>query len=138
LDPQARRAVLHHEALHARVRDPLQQVLLQVLSRAMRPMGLGLVYQRYLVQRELNADHAALSACHGDDLPLLTALRTAIDGDSGLVSAGLAGALEARLQYLETQQLPKWPHSGLATRVWISLGAILVTAGEGFLVWCHW
>ncbi len=139
LDPEARQAVLHHEAQHARVHDPLQQVILQVLAGALRPLGLGMVYQRYLVQREINADKRALAASQGDDLPLLTALQAAVGADAGMVSSvGLVGALEARLHYLETHESPLWPPSGLPIRLWVSLGAVLVTLTEGLLVWCHW
>lgn len=140
LDPAARRAVLFHEALHARVRDPLQQVILKVLSDALRPLGLGVLYPRYLVQREINADKRALAACQGDDLPLLTALQAAVGAnpESVVSYVGLAGALDARLHYLETHQSPDWPPSSLAIRLWVSLGAVVVTLTEGLLVWCHW
>ncbi len=139
LDPAAQRAVLFHEALHAQVRDPLQQVILKVLSDALRPLGLGVLYPRYLVQREINADKRALAACQGDDLPLLTALQAAVGANPESVSyVGLAGALDARLHYLETHQTPDWPPSSLAIRLGLSLGAVLVTLTEGLLVWCHW
>lgn len=139
LDNSAQTAVLHHEAAHALARDPLQQVFLQVLSDALRPLGMGLLYQRYLIRREINADAMALAACQGDDVPLLQALHAVVDSHSHFASrVGLAGAFEARIQYLETQETPSWLDSHLRGRLFASVAAILLTVGEGWLVWCHW
>ncbi|RIV20867.1 hypothetical protein D2Q93_11395 [Alicyclobacillaceae bacterium I2511] len=51
LDESARKAVLYYEVAHVWARDPLQQTLLQVLSYALRPLGMASLYQRYLIRR---------------------------------------------------------------------------------------
>ncbi|NMP24839.1 M48 family metalloprotease [Sulfobacillus sp. DSM 109850] len=139
LDNPARTAVLHHEAAHARVRDPLQQAILQVLSEALHPLGLRSLYKRYLVRREITADAAAVAACQGDDLPLLTALQAAVNSAPRQASrVGLAGALEARIQYFNTHQIPAWLDSTIQFHLIVSVAALALTVTEGWLVWCHW
>ena len=139
LNESERLAVMHHEAAHAANHDPLQQVLLQILSQAFSPLGMGALYQRYLVQREIRADQRAVAACQGDDTPLLAALKAAVGSNVALVSpVGLAGALEARIQFLETHHPLSWSNSTLRLRMYASMMAILLTLGEGWLVWCHW
>lgn len=139
LDDSARTAVLHHEAAHARVLDPLQQASLQVLSDGFRPLGLAALYERYLIRREIIADARAIAACHGDDLPLLTALQAAVGPKPGVSSrVGLAGALEARIQYLDSHKMPTWLDSRIRFRLAVSLASAVLAAIEGWLVWCHW
>ncbi len=139
LDESARTAVMYHEAAHALARDPFQQALLQILSEAFKPLGMGSLYRRYLVQREIYADQTAVRAFQGDDLPLLTALKAAVESAPSLPShVGLAGALEARIQFLTTQQPMAWSDMRLRFRFYASGLAVLVTIAEGILVWCHW
>lgn len=138
LDEPARTAVMHHEAAHARFRDPLQQTLLQVLAAALRPLGMGALYRRYLLQREVAADAVAVSACGGDDAPLLYALLTVAKPRATMVArVGLTGALDARMEFLESQKPPAWWDQRLRFHVMSSTVAICLTLGEGLMVWCH-
>lgn len=138
LDGPARRAVMYHEAAHALAHDPLQQALLQVLAQTLQPFGMQALYQRYLLRREVAADALALSACGGDDRPLLTALLAAATGPAGLESrVGLAGALEARIRYLDTGQAPPWWDQGIRNRLLVGTAAVVLTFGEGLLVLCR-
>lgn len=138
LDESAQRAVLYHEAGHVMARDPLQQTILHVLAQALQPLGLGLLYQRYLLRREILADRLAIAACEGDDVPLLTALLAATESAAADESrVGLAGALEARLSFMETGQLPSWWDQHVRYRLLSTGVAILLTVSEGILVWCH-
>lgn len=138
LDNPARVAVIYHEAAHAIARDPLQQVVLQALSEALPLFGMRLIYQRYLIRREINADAVAIAASEGDEAPLLSALKAAVDFAVPMVShVGLADALDARLDYIETRYPPPVLSSGLWLRLMASSAAILLTIGEGWLVWCH-
>lgn len=138
MDESARRAVLYHEAGHAIARDPLQHTLLHILTQALRPFGVGRLYQRYLLRREILADTLAISACGGDEEPLLKALLatgTSMAPDASRV--GLAGSLEARIAFLETGQLPSWWDQHVRYRLFSTGVAVLLTIGEGVLVWCH-
>lgn len=141
LDEDARQAVMHHEAAHARMRDPLQQSLLLVLSHAMGPFGLRTLYHRYLVRRELIADQAALTASGGDDVPLLSALvamtRETEQSLDTRTYAGFASAMQARVQFLETGLMPAWWDGSIRYRLLSSGIAVALTVGEGLLVWCH-
>ncbi len=138
LDESAQKAVMYHEAAHVLAHDPLQQALLQVLSYALRPLGMTGLYQRYLIRREIVADTIAVAACDGDDVPLLMALLAATESPLDFASrVGLAGALEARIQFIETRRLPPWWDHHLRYRLVSTLVAILLTLGEGLLVWCH-
>ncbi|MDA8344978.1 MAG: M48 family metalloprotease [Thermaerobacter sp.] len=138
LDGPARRAVMYHEAAHALVRDPLQQTVLQVLSEALRAFGMQALYQRYLVRREIVADTLAVSACGGDDQPLLSALLAAAGGSAGVEArVGLTGALEARVRFLETRRAPSWWDRCIGTRLMVGTAAIALTVAEGLLVLCR-
>jgi len=141
LDETAQVAVMHHEAAHARMHDPLQQSILLVLADAFGPLGLRALYKRYLVRREILADQAALGACNGDDIPLLSAL-LAVSGGQGLPGTvasyvGLAGVMEARVEFLETRNLPRVWDADLRYRMLASVMAVVLTIGQGLLVWCH-
>lgn len=138
LDEPARTAVMYHEAAHALFRDPLQQTLLQVLATALRPLGMGALYRRYLLYREVAADAVAISACGGDDAPLLNALLAVARPNATMVArVGLTGALDARMQFLESQKPPAWWDRRLRFHVMSSTVAICLTLGEGLMVWCH-
>lgn len=138
LDDSSRKAVMYHEVAHVLARDPLQQTVLQVLSGALQPFGVGALYRRYLLRREIEADKLAISACGGDDVPLITALLAATQSLSSQDErVGLAGALEARLHFLETCQFPSWWDRTIRYRLIATLMAISLTIGEGLLVWCH-
>lgn len=128
LDESAQRAVLYHEAAHVLARDPLQQTFLQVLSVALRPLGVASLYQRYLFRREILADELAIFACEGDDVPLLTALLAAAESaatDESRVS--LAGALEARITFMETGSFARFSHccGDCTKRLWNSFSSEL-------------
>ncbi len=138
LDPAAQKAVLYHEAAHAMFFDPLQQVVLQIVAFALQPLGMGSLYRRYLLHREIVADGFAVSACAGDDTPLLSALLIAADSHASQVSdVGLLSALEARIYFLETHQLPPWRGPELKFHLISSSGVVLLVLGQGLLVWCH-
>ncbi|PSR34087.1 MAG: hypothetical protein C7B46_06710 [Sulfobacillus benefaciens] len=138
LDGAAQTAVMYHEAAHAMSRDPLQQVVLQILAFALRPFGLGALYQRYLLHREIAADRLAVAACSGDDSALLTALLIAAKSHVNQVSeVGLLNALEVRIQFLETQRLPSENDMDLRLHLLSTTGAMLLVLGQGLVVWCH-
>ena len=138
LEPRARRAVLYHEAAHAYARDPLQQCLLQVLADAFPPVGFRQLYARYLTHREIVADAFAVQGCEGDEVPLLTALQVMLSGSVHPVTqVGLAGALDARLQVLDTHQWPAWGDVSLRYRLLSAAMGILLTVGEGVWVICR-
>ncbi|MDO8201603.1 M48 family metalloprotease, partial [Conexibacter sp. CPCC 205762] len=73
-DPQLR-ALIAHEAAHARRRDGLRQLAGELAAQslfflpALRPLGA-----RRATEAELNADAAAVEACGGDARPLARAL----------------------------------------------------------------
>lgn len=141
LDDHAQKAVMHHEAAHVRMHDPLQQSILLVLANAFGPLGLRALHKRYVVRREILADKAALAACKGDDIPLLQALLAASRGQvlSGTVASyvGMPGIMEARVEFLETRKVPRVWDGDLRVRMFASVMAIALTVGQGLLVWCH-
>lgn len=138
LDEASRQAVLYHEAGHVLARDPLQQMVLKVLAQALSPFGFELLYQRYLLRREILADTLAISGCEGDDVPLLKALLVVAESATAHeFKVGLAGALEARISFLESGQLPSWWDQHVRYRLLSMAIAVLLTIGEGLLVWCH-
>ena len=138
LDEQAQSAVMYHEAAHARVRDPFQQTLLHVLSHALQPLGMRALYDRYLIRREVLADSAAIAACHGNDAPLLTALLATVGSTPPTETrVGLTGAMEARIAFLETGQVPSWWDQHMRQRMFSASVAVCLTVAEGLLVWCH-
>ncbi len=138
LDDASRKAVMYHEVAHVVARDSFQQTVLQVLSSALHPFGLKALYRRYLLRREIEADQLAISACGGDDVPLLTAILIATRSmPSQGERVGLAGSLDARIQFLETSQYPSWWDRTIRYRLLATLLAVSLTIGEGLLVWCH-
>lgn len=141
LSEPAHQAVMFHEAAHARVYDPLQQLLLAVLADAFGPFGMRALYNRYLIQREIAADQVALAACGGDDIPLLSALMAVARGQNRQETAGgyagLDGVMEARLSFLETGSAPRVGSGLVHYRLLASLSAIALTIAQGLLVWCH-
>lgn len=138
LDESAQKAVLYHELAHVLHHDPLQQSFLQVLSKALRPIGIGSLYDRYLVRREILADSFAISACKGNEVPLLTAM-LAVAGNAKFeeARADLAGAMDARISFMETGLFPGWWDQPIRFRLLSTVFAIALTIGEGMLVWCH-
>lgn len=138
LDTAGKTAVMHHEAAHAAARDPLQHLFLQVLSDVLPLFGMRSLFRRYLTRREINADAMAIAALAGNDMPLISALKAAVEVTPPPVShVGLAGALAARLEYMDTRSSPPVMSSGLWLRMAASSFAMLVAIGEGWLVWCH-
>ena len=121
-------AVLEHEAYHVHNRDPSRIMLA-------RAIGLGFFYlpalrplrDRYLLERELEADRSALRSC--GRRVLAGALYRIVPGSSWsnvAPAAGLAGTdmLEARVVQLETGEAPVLP--GVSRH---SLAVTSVTAG---------
>ncbi|QQE77644.1 M48 family metalloprotease [Alicyclobacillus sp. SO9] len=138
LDSAGRRAVMYHESAHASARDPLQQTILQTLSLSFGPLGMTQLYNRYLVRREILADVRALDANGGNDVPLITALLTAVQSEPGLeTQVGLTGAFEARVEFISTGRIPTWWDTALRLRFVPTLLAVSLTIGQGVLIWCH-
>lgn len=138
LDESSRRAVMYHEVAHVLAHDAFQQSILKVLSGALPFLGLGELYRKYMLRREIEADRLAIKACDDDDVPLIKALLVASQSMSGQETrVGLTGAFEARLQFLETRQLPPWWNRKIRYRFMATFIAIFLTAGEGLLVLCH-
>ncbi len=138
LDESSRKAVMYHEIAHVLAHDSFQQSILKVLSGALPLLGLGELYRKYMLRREIDADRIAIKACDDDDVPLITALLVASKPTLGHeVQVCLNGTLEARLQFLETRQLPPLWNRQIRYRLMATFIAILLTAGEGLLVLCH-
>lgn len=141
LDKEALVAVMHHEAAHARRYDPLQQSLLWVLSDAFGPFGMEALYRRYLVHREILADESALDAFGGDDVPLLSALVATVAGqgypEAETWYAGLAGVVEARVEFLETGYAPHLFDTSMRNRLMTSALAVALTTLQAIVTWCH-
>lgn len=138
VDNSARRAIAYHELAHVRNRDSWQQAFLQILAKALGPVGIGALYKRYLVRREILADAFAIDASEGDDAPLLEAMLAVARAPGNLMPrVNLGGSLDARIAFMETGMLPDWWEGSAKTRL-ISTGiALLLTVGEGMVVWCH-
>ncbi|KUO95380.1 M48 family metalloprotease [Ferroacidibacillus organovorans] len=138
LDASAQRAVLYHELAHVIAGDTFQQSFLQALSAALHPLVVSLLYKRYLIRRELLADQFSISACEGDEVPLMTALlAVAQSAVTHEPQVSLAGAMQARLNFMESGRLPRWWDTSLRNRLLSTLIAILLTLGEGILIWCR-
>jgi Zn-dependent protease with chaperone function len=138
LGDRARTAVLYHEAAHARMRDPLQQGVLAALTQALPWLRIRTLYDRYLIRRELLADTLAIEECDGDDTPLLEALIATVGYHSHSAPVvGLTDALQERIRFLETKRMPAWGDGPMRYRLISTVLAILVTALQGLLVWCH-
>ncbi|MBI4491654.1 MAG: M56 family metallopeptidase [Chloroflexi bacterium] len=96
-------ALLLHEREHLRQRDPLKVGLGKLLaSAAFFVPALGALYRRYLVEKELAADQAAIRA-QGGTTPLAAALVRLLDHGAfpnPVWSAGASEAIEARIDAL--------------------------------------
>jgi Zn-dependent protease with chaperone function len=95
-------SLLLHEREHARQRDPLKVAVGRLLVAMMFFMPLASsLYHRYLVEKELAADQAAI-AVQGQSRNLARALLTLIETTAPRPSAGAsaAEALEARIAAL--------------------------------------
>jgi Zn-dependent protease with chaperone function len=138
LDSAGRKAVMYHESAHAAAHDPLQQTILETLSFSFGPLGMTQLYNRYLVRREILADVCALEANEGNDVPLITALLTAVKSESEVkTQVGLTGAFEARVEFISTRRVPTWWDNTLRRRLIPTILAISLTVGQGLLIWCH-
>jgi len=138
LDGPGRHAVLYHEAAHVMARDPLQQAILQVLARALPPFGMDALYERYLLRREVFADSLAISACGGDDEPLISALLVVAQSTHEMeAGVGIEGGLQARMEFLKTGEIPGFWDQQMRYRLEATGSAVLLTLAEGLLVWCH-
>lgn len=125
LDPDQLRAVIAHEAHHARQRDPLRILFARVLGDslfflpALRRLGDG-----YATMAELAADRAAIGANGGDARPLAGALVAFGDGPGPAV----VGIAPERVDHLLGQQ-PVWqmPVALLAWAGVVTLAIVIVS-----------
>jgi beta-lactamase regulating signal transducer with metallopeptidase domain len=103
LPPRELEAVLLHEREHLRRLDPLKVAAGRLLaSTGFFVPVLGALYRRFLVEKELAADRAAIAA-HGDDVSLSAALIRLVERRATLrppLGAGAGEALEARIDAL--------------------------------------
>lgn len=139
IDEPARTAVVYHELAHVLNRDAWQQLFLQVLANALGPVGVGTLYKRYLIWREILADSLAIAACQGNEVPILEAMLAIArtyprDSDTNI---NLVGALDARIAFMDKGTLPEWWGSNVKFRVTSTIIAVLLTFGESLIVWCH-
>ncbi len=138
LPEESLRAVLYHEFEHASARDPLQRFFLQLLAEAFPGFGFQELLQAYQLRCEVNADAASITACGGDDLPLLSALIMASKHtDTESLQVGLTAIMEARITFLETKQLPPLFSKRISYRVSSSIFTAAVFVGQGVLIWCR-
>ncbi len=138
VDEPARRAVAYHELAHVLNRDSWQQMFLQILAKALGPVGIEALYKRYLIRREILADSFAIDACDGDDAPLLEAMLAVARAPGNLEPrVNLGGALDARIAFMETGVVPGWWEGNAKSRLLSTAIALLFTVGEGLIIWCH-
>lgn|GEM_PF-5094380 len=138
LPEESLRAVLYHEFEHASAHDPLQRFFLQLLANAFPGFGFQELLQAYQLRCEVNADAASITACGGDDLPLLSALILASKHmDMESLQVGLTAVMEARIAFLETKRLPPLFSKRISYRVSSSIFTAAVLVGQGVLIWCR-
>jgi len=134
LDENELRAVLAHETVHLRARDPLRLALGRALSRVLFFMPLrGQILRRYLLARELRADREALKTVTRQDLAsaLLKLLR-ANQNPNGADGVALFNGIDERIKQLE--QSPDLSTPALAwgrgvAQFTLGLGLLLVVFG---------
>lgn len=111
-------ALLLHEAAHVRGRDPLKVAVGRLLCGALGFVpAVAALYRRYLVEKELAADRAAVAA-HGTDAALASALVKLLDArPAGLPGLAVGGgtALDARVAALLGEPMPRAARSGWRT-----------------------
>ncbi|CAB1127670.1 putative Peptidase_M48 domain-containing protein [Candidatus Hydrogenisulfobacillus filiaventi] len=143
LPESSRRAVLLHEAHHARVRDPLVEHLLQVMAEAVPFPLFPFLLQRYLIAREVAADAEAVAGLQEDPTPLIEAMVTALAHPgpaSPVASLGARGLSDwdARIAFLRDGTLPQsWQGGGGMAMVVLPLLAVAVTWLEILTMRCH-
>lgn len=129
-------ALLLHEREHLRQRDPLKVALGKLCASAVFFVpAVGALYRRYLVEKELAADNAAIAA-QGSAASLAAALALFLERGAGpgapALAAGADEALEARLDALLGDpvrlgpQLGHVPLLGSATIILLALLPLLV------------
>ncbi|MDA8192932.1 MAG: M48 family metalloprotease [Thermaerobacter sp.] len=134
-----RTAVLFHEQHHITARDPLWQEILSAMVEAYPLPGARTLYRRYLRDREIRADMAAVAAMDGERAPLAAAM-LAVAGIPNIPLAAVAewaGALEARIDYLVSGRAPRSPMNGWMSVAAPSLLPTVLAIGQGLLLWCR-
>lgn len=91
LGSRERLALIHHEGFHVEAHDALQQQILEIFERAFPFPFARELSRKYLVQREIAADAAAVRAFSGDPTHLASALLTAVRGKRGAGNAAVGG-----------------------------------------------
>jgi Zn-dependent protease with chaperone function len=120
------KAVVAHEASHARRRDPARAIAVRAAANALYFLPVARELSRSsLMAAELGADaHAVVTVGRR---PLVSALIRALEEPQPILASapGMASldALELRIETLHTAQLPKWRPS--AARVAMSSAALL-------------
>lgn len=128
-------ALLLHEREHLRQRDPLKVALGRLLASALFFVPiLGALYHRYLVEKELAADGAAIAE-RGDPTDLSAALVRLIEGGGlrqPVPGIGAGEALEARIDALLGEPvkvgLPLGPGGFAASTIAAILAALPLVA----------
>jgi len=123
LSSEELRAVLIHEARHARRRDPLRRQVRQSVAAALFFAPLVRWWaERQAIRDELRADRAAIEACGPE--PLARALLLTAPGPAR-AAAAIDGAASVRVSHLlgEAVELPTPVHVRL-----LSVGALLAAA----------
>ncbi len=138
LDPDAKRALLYHEAAHVQSHDFAQELVFEVLSKALPFLGIELLYRRFQIRREIAADASSIAACGGNDLPLLSALLTTLrPSQAEPPCVGFEGTIDARIAFLQTGHIPTLWDSQIRSRLLTVLCFISALFGQGLLIWCH-
>ncbi|GIW07492.1 MAG: hypothetical protein KatS3mg060_2297 [Dehalococcoidia bacterium] len=128
-------ALLLHEREHLRQRDPLKVALGRLLASALFFVPIvGALYHRYLVEKELAADGAAIAE-RGDPTDLSAALVRLVEGGGlrqSVPGIGAGEALEARIDALLGEPvkvgLPLGPGGFAASTIAAILAALPLVA----------
>ena len=106
-------ALLIHEREHLRQRDPLKVAVGKLLTSSVFFVPvIGALYHRYLIEKELAADAAAI-ATQGSSVGLTSALAALLDNAAAPRPEGAVGgdeAIEARIDALLGDRVQLWPH----------------------------
>lgn len=116
LGPRERIALIHHEGFHIQAHDVLQQQIVEVFARAFPFPFARELSRKYLVQREIAADAAAVQAFSGDPTHLASALLTAVRGERG-EGTGAVGGMARILEAAATDADEAFPGTAVAGRI---------------------
>jgi BlaR1 peptidase M56 len=124
VDEVARDAVLSHERLHARRRDPLRLAAGRVVTRSLFFLpGVQELRRELQVLAELSADEKAVHAAAGDRSALARAMLSFSDASEPGAGSGID---PARVDYL-LGDAPSWRFPALLFLAAVTLLAIVVT-----------